>query len=60
MSNNFAMIQLLRRFQDSRCPRFGGYQLPDKSGRGMGRLIGNITFHGRKVNGKVVISNGAY
>jgi len=52
-------LQLLKRLQDPRCPKFGGHEYAGR-GRGMGRLILNVTAYAITRNGKVVISNGAY
>lgn len=40
-------------------PGFGGFEYTGK-GTGMGRWLLGLTAHVRKINGKPVISNGAY
>lgn len=53
------LMYLLKRINDPRCPRFGGFGYRGH-GVGMGRLLLAVTAHAWKRNGKVVLTNGAY
>ena len=50
------LLQLLR---DPRMPPFGGFESGGR-GLGMGRFLLGLTITGLKINGRMVLSNGAY
>ena len=59
MDKNLRLLELLKLLRDKRCPDFGGFEYAGR-GKGMGRYLLGLTAHARKLNGKVVLTNGAH